>query len=283
MSFFLVLLLVFFITILTGILMAQSSRVKRWTYTVLFVLAVGGGLFFYSYGYLSSGTSPAGALLVALRGIIRTARMFTLNNDYGELVNEQGAQWMRDYLLPQIVFWLCNIFALVIVQAVLLSLFGRKLIDWVRLHLGLHREVYLIKGGDAYALMLGENIATRDNPRQPPKKKRLVVFLTEENGDEKTTREKAARFGGIVQVLDRNHDLLHYLGLISLKKGNRRGRKYYVVFTQKDASAPEDIQLVSEFAKEKAVDPKNLDIFVLTSSEWDRQRIEATTQAKEGG
>ncbi|MDR1315797.1 MAG: hypothetical protein LBK13_02890 [Spirochaetales bacterium] len=189
---------------------------------------------------------------------------------------------MRGYLLPQIVFWLCHISALVIVQAALLSLFGWKLIDWVRLHLGLHREVYLIKGGDTYALILGENIATQDNPRRPPKKERLVVFLIE-GGGEKEIREKAAHFGGIVQILDRNHDLSHYLGLINPGKWNRRGRKYYVVFTQEDASVPGDIQLTVEFAKEKAVDSKNLDIFVVAASEWDREKIEAITQAKEGG
>jgi hypothetical protein len=55
-----------------------------------------------------------------------------------------------------------------------------------------------------------------------------------------------------------------------------------VVFTQKDASVPDDIQLTAAFAKEKALDPKKLDIFVLTSSEWDREKIEAITQAKEG-
>jgi hypothetical protein len=282
MSFFLVLLLVVSITILTGVLMAQNRRVKRWTYIVLFVFAVGGGLFFYSYGYLSSGTGPSDALLVALRGIIRTARMFTLENDYGEMVNEQGALWMSDKLLPQIAFWLCAVSALVIVQAALLSLFGWKLIDWVRLHLGLHREVYLIKGGDRYALMLGENIATRDNPRQSPKKDRLVVFLIEEDADEKKIREKTAHFGGIVQVSDRNHDISHYLGVINPEKWNRRGRKIYVVFTQNDSSAPGDVQLTVEFAKERSVDSKNLDIFVLTSSEWDREKIEAITQAKEG-
>ncbi|MDR1148445.1 MAG: hypothetical protein LBK66_07420 [Spirochaetaceae bacterium] len=286
MSFFLILmllLLIIFIAVLTSVLMAQSRRVKRWIYIVLLVFAVGGGFFFYSYGYLSSGTSPADALLVALRGIIRTARMFTLNNDYGELVNEQGAQWMRDHLLPQIVFWLCQISALVIVQAALLSLFGWKLINWIRLHLGLHREMYLIKGGDKYALMLGENIATQDNPQRPPKKEGLVVFLIEDDDDEKKIREKTAHFGGIVQVLDKKHDISHYLGLINPGKWNRRRRKYYVVFTQKDTSAPEDIQLTVEFAKEKAVDPKNLDIFVLASSEWDQERIEAITQAKKGG
>jgi hypothetical protein len=283
MSFFLVLLFVVFITILTGVLMARSRQVKRWAYIVLFALAVGGGFFFYSYGYLSSGTSPADALLVALRGTIRTVRMFALENDYGELVNEQGTQWMGNYLLPQIVFWLCHVSALIIVQAALFSLFGWKLINWARLHLGLHREMYLIKGGGKYALMLGENIATQDNPQQLPKKNRLVAFLIEEDEDEKKIREKAAHFGGIVQISDRNCDLSHYLGLINPGKWNQRGRKYYVVFTQKDASAPDDIQLTVEFAKEKAVDSKNLDIFVLTSSEWDRERIEAITQAKEGG
>jgi hypothetical protein len=282
MSFFLVLLLVIFITVLTSVLMARNRRVKRWIYAVLFVFAVGGGFFFYSYGYLSSGAGPAYALLVVLRGIIRAARMFVLNNNYGELVNEQGAQWMGDYLLPQIVFWLCHLSALVIVQAALLSLFGGKLIDWIRLHLGLHREVYFIKGGDTYALMLGENIATQDNPRRPPKKERLVVFLIE-GGDEKAIREKAAHFGGIVQVLDSNHDLSHYLDLMNPEKWNRRGKKFYVVFTQEDSSAPGDIQLTVEFAKEKAVDSKNLDIFVLAASEWDREKIEAITQEKEGG
>jgi hypothetical protein len=56
-----------------------------------------------------------------------------------------------------------------------------------------------------------------------------------------------------------------------------------VVFTQEDVSAPEDILLTAEFAKERAVDSKNMDIFVLASSEWDRERIEAITQAKEDG
>jgi hypothetical protein len=209
--------------------------------------------------------------------------MFVLENDYGELVNEQGAQWIGDRLLPQIIFWLSNISALVIVQAALLSLFGWKLINWIRLHLGLHREVYFIKGSDKYALMLGENIATRDNPRQSPEKERLVVFLIEDDGDEKELREKAARFGGIVQVLDSNHDLAHYLGLINPGKWNRRGRKYYVVFAQEDTATPEDIRLTVEFAKERAVDSKNLDIFALTVSEWGREKIEAITQAKEDG
>jgi hypothetical protein len=281
MSFFLVFLLVIFIIIMTGVLMTRTRKVKQWAYIVLFGVAAGGGIFFYSYGYLSSGTTPAGTLLVAFRSIIRTARIFFLNADYGELVNEQGAQWLRDSPVPQIVFWSCHIAALIIVQAALLSLFGRKLTDWIRLHLGLHREVYIIKGSDAYALMLGENIASHDNPRQSPDKKRLVVFLIEENDDDKTMREKTAHFNGVVQVVDRNHDLLHYLGLIHPGTWFRRGKKYYVVFVQNNTSVPDNVHLTVKAAKEKVVSPDNLDVFALTSSKWDREKIEAITQAKE--
>jgi hypothetical protein len=281
MSFLLILLLVMLITILTGILMTRSRRIKQWAYGVLFAAAVGGGFFFYSGGYASSGASPAGTLLAALRGIIRTARMFALNNDYGELVNEQGTQWLRDRLLPQIVFWLCHISALVIVQAALLSLFGRKIVDWARLRFGLHREIYFIKGSDKYALMLGENIATRDNPQQPPDRKRLVVFLIED--DDKKTQEKAAQFGGILKVIDKKNNLLCRLQESGLGKRGPRGKKRHVILTQNDASAPEDVRLTAEFAKEKGVNPENLDIYVLTSSEWDRAQIEAVTLAKDGG
>ena len=219
-----------------------------------------------------------------LRGIYSTARMLSLSDDYGHLADVQGIQWLTENRCMQIIFWLCHVSALVLIQTALISLFGRKLIDSFRLRFGPHNEVYIIKGSDKNTFLLAENIATHDAEQKLPDKKRLILFLLDENDDEKKISEKASRFGGIVQVLDKKHDLSYCLKKARLGKRSWPGKekKYIIILMPKDTSTLDDVQLIADFSKENAVSPDKLDIFVFTSSEWDRDKIEEITQAKNG-
>jgi len=274
--------LISFIVFVLGVFYLMTRCGKITLYVCFFFVAV--GFFIYTAGFLSSGERIVDILLAALRGVFSTARMFSLEDDYDFLAEIEGIEWLTDNKWMQILFWFSHISALALIQAALISLFGRKLIDSFRLCLGPHNEVYIIKGSDKNAFLLAENIVTHDGEQKQPDKKRLIVFLLEEDGDEKKIHESAARFDGIVQPLDMDHDFLYYLNKARLGKRNwpRKEKKYNIVLMPGNESAPEDARLTAEFAKRKYVKPENLDIFVFASSEWNREKIEEITQAKDG-
>jgi hypothetical protein len=293
MSTSIILLLVLILFVIS--LFAVLFLITRYKYIILgiciFFVAV--SFTIYTAGYLSSGTGFADALLAALHGIISTARMFSIDEDYHILAEVPGTQWITENIWVQILFWFCYVSVLIIVETVFITIFGRKLIDYLRLQFGLHKEVYLIKGSDKNALLLAENIVTHDSKQKKPDNKRLFVLLAEENDVGKEIIEKTARFGGIVQALDRKRDLPYCLKKAKLKRRNRlynifvklniiKEKKYNIVLMPNDESALDDVRTIAEYAKENSVNPEKLDIFVFTSSEWEREKIEEITQAKEG-
>jgi len=259
-----------------------TTRYKRIMLGICsFFVAVGFAL--YTSGYLSSGKGLADSLFAALNGIFSVARMLSIEHDHDLLTNIDEAEWLTkgDW---KILFWLCHVAAVIIVSTALISLFGRKLIDGFRLRFGSHNEVYIIKGVDRNAFLLAENIATHDAEQKHPDEKRLIVFLPEEEDDEENIYKKAVLFNGIVLVQDRNHDFIYWLKKARLGKRRWPGKekKYNIILMSTDASTLDDAKLIAEFAKKNAVSPDKLDIFVFTSSEWDREKTEKVTQAKDG-
>ena len=255
-------------------------RCKRVMLNICFAFVVTGFLL-YTAGYLSSGEGPADTLFATLRGIFSTVRMFSLNEDYGVLSAKQGTQWLTGNIQMQILLWLCYMSALIIIQTALITLFGRKLMDNFRLSFGPHKEVYIIKGSDRNAIMLGENIAAHDAKHKYPDNNRLIVFLLKEGDDEKKTYENAAHFGGIVQVLDRENNLLSCLKKAGLKKKEKHRICFYIILMPDDVSLSGDTRRIAEYAKKENIPHDSLDIFALTSSKWEREKIEAITQEKE--
>jgi hypothetical protein len=283
MSIFLVLTLVliglavFFMGVL--FMMTQYKRIMLYVCLVFVIV----GFLLYTAGYLSSGEGFAYTLLAALRGLFSTARIFSVNDDYGFLENVQETQWLTHNTWIQILFWLCHLSVVILIQVALVSLFGRKLIDNFRLRLGLHSDVYIIKGSDNDAFLLGENIATHDGSRKRPDMKRLVIFLLGEDDDEKKTYEKVFHFGGVVKVLDRKNDIPYYLKKAGLGKRSFHKKEYKIVLMPSNkVSVSDDACIVVEFARGKDVNPDSLDVFALTSSTWEREKVEAITQKKEG-
>jgi hypothetical protein len=188
----------------------------------LFAFSSIAGFSIYSYGYLLSGSSLADVPAAALRGIFSTVRMFFINDDFGHLGSETGVEWLTGNFWLYIIYWLSHVSALVVIQAALLSLFGRKLIDYCRLRFGSYNEVYIIKGGNKNALLLGKSIATHDNRLKHQDTKRLVLLLTDDSNEAQEQYKEAAHFGGIVQTLDSNQNLVYFLNKTGLGKYTRK-------------------------------------------------------------
>jgi len=257
------------------------AKYKRVTLVICsFFILIGFGL--YTTSYLSFGEGFAYTLLAALRGLFSTMRMFIMSHDYGLIASAQGAGWLGNIWL-RILFWLAHLSAAIVTQAVILSLFGQKMMESFRLRFGMQKEVYVIKGSDKNALMLGENIATHDM-QNPPDTNRLVLFLLDEDSNAEQLFKKSIQFGGITRTLSRKNNLRYYLDKTGF--GKWRKRKYHVILMPQDTSAPDDALDIAEYAKEKAATNrllrKSLDIFVVVSSEfeWVREQIESFTQNK---
>ena len=263
-------------------LMTRNKRAMLMLCLVLFIFSVGGGFIIYSYSHLPYRAGLADAPFAALRGIFSTARMFFINEDFELFVSAVGEDFLDENTWLKVFFWLIHISAMIVIQAALISLFGRRLLDYFRLRWGSHREVYIIKGSDKYAFMLGENIATHDLQKEEPDSNRLIILLIGEDDDEKKLYEKATHFGGIVQVLDRNRDLIYYLKKTGLERRIQNKRKHNIILTSNNPSISDDARLIAKFAKERGIKPENLDIYIFVSSEWDKERIEEITQAMEG-
>jgi len=277
--FVLLLILISCVIFVFCVLFLMSRFKRKMIYFCLFFVPI--GFIIYTAGYLSSGAKFTDVLFAMLHGLFSTARMLSLNDDYGFLSN---VQWLTGNKCIQIIFWFCHVSGLMLIQTALISLFGRKLMDNFRLFFGSHKEVYIIKGTDKNAFFLAENIVTHDAKQKQPDNKRLIVFLMELEGadDEKKTYEKAARFNGIVKVLDREHDLQDYLQKTRLGKWSIiKKEKYNIILMPQNTSTMDDVQLIVEYAKENNVKPDKLDIFMFISSEWEREKIEEITQANE--
>jgi len=255
----------------------------------IFAISATGGLIIYVYAFLSADAGFYGIFNVALRAIFSTMRMFLMNSDFEAFVDAVGAEHLQENAWISFVFLLIHVLAAVVIQAALLSIFGRKLIDWYRLRfLGItltrkgfrfrRTEVYIINGCDKNALILGENIATGDNPGKPEKKERIVIFWIGEDDDEKEIFEKIDHFEGIVQKPERRHDRRYYLGKAGMGKRNGRKRNYNIIFMPDSISVADDVCEISKWAVNKKVPQSNLNIHVFARAAWDREKIQKITQ-----
>jgi len=218
-----------------------------------------------------------------LRGIFSAGRMFSINDDRSILTasNSQESAWLFNTLWLEILLWICHVMALIVVQAALISLFARKLNDRLRLWFGSHREIFIIIGNSRSSYMLGENIATRDNPHKRPCKDRLIVFVLEEDSNTDIVLKKIVHLGGILLVLDKNNNILDCIKKTGLGRWNAFSRKYKIILFSNNTIMSEDVGYMVEYAKSKNVKQQNMEIFALTLSEWDREKIEAISKVTE--
>jgi len=277
----LTLILFFVFALIVFYVMTRNRRVVLKICIWLFAFSAITGFTIHSIGYLSMDSSIGNIPLAALRAIFSTVRMFFINDDFGHIISSESTRWFTASIWLQIIYWICHVSAVIAIQAILISLFGRKAMDYFRLRFGSHKNVYIINSGNKNALLLGENIATHDGKLKQYDLQRLVVILPGEDDDIKNVYEKAEHFGGVVQVPDKNHELVYFLEKAGLGKRNQGGKKYNVILMPDGESIPEAVHTVADYAKEKGVEEKTLDIYALTSSEWDMEKVEIIMQTKE--
>jgi hypothetical protein len=204
--------------------------------------------------------------VVALRVILSTIGMFFLQANYTLF-----AEWMESNTWLQLLFWSSHLSAVVAVQTAIISLFGRKVMDYIRQRFGKHNFVYIIRGNAQNALMLGENITLFK------KDDALIIIFIEETDNAKSTYEKAAHFNGIVQVPDKTHDITYHLRKSGLGQRYARKRKYNIILMIEDNIAPNEAQKIADYAKDSEVNTQDIEIFVLTSSRFDVEKVEDIT------
>jgi hypothetical protein len=139
--------------------------------------------------------SLSGVLQAMLRGIFSTGRMFLVNDDYSYISEQGHMQEMVKSTWFQLVFWLSHVLALFVSVSAVLSVFGRRLLDEIKLRLGIYKCTYIICGADSRALTLGKNIALHDMRIKKPDRKRLIVFVSDSFSE--TARTEIEDIGGV--------------------------------------------------------------------------------------
>jgi len=274
-----VFLIAFLIVVFFIMTRSREKQVKICIALLIFAVVV--GFTYYSYGYLKPGSDDTNIIVAALRGIISTFKMFSLNDNFGELMRSEDA-WLAGNIVLISLFWIAHICAAVVIQAALIGLFGRKLVDAFRLRFGSFRDIFIVKGEAETAFLLAANIATHDASLKHYDPNRLVVILPEGSDDIKNMHDKAASFGGIMLLPAKNRNILYYMNSAGFGSSGRRGKKFNVVLMSKNVSVGDEARLIAEYAIGKT-DPDKLDVFAMTSSEFDREEIERIAQQKEDG
>jgi len=258
-------------------------RFKRMLIRICSVL-VFVGFFIYTAFYLSAVYDrSADSILAAFQGVFSTIRMFFLHIDPAVFVTTPQTQWLTGNIWMQVLLWICHMAAAILMQLVLLSLFGNKLIDGIRILCGLYSEVYIIKGSDKRAIMLGENIALYDGRLSRPGIKRLVLYLLDDSEDRRKVYNEVSHFGGIVKALNKETDFYYYFKRLRLGKRRLLKRTYKVIIMPGGVTTTDYTYLASEHAKKAGADFGDLDIFAFVSEEWDRKIVEELAQKEENG
>jgi len=219
--------------------------------------------------------------------------MFIFPPDFSENIDFiSNTPWLENNGYLQAIFWVSQVTVRFATQIFVVYIFGKKLLDTIRLGLNrrtnVYKNVYIILGGDENSVTLGEGIASKN---------RLILFLIDESASEKDLYEKVIDFGGIVRTIDTRHTLEDYLTKAVLRKKwfsviRRLFKKDEVVPFKKrvikiflmpnDLSAADRTVKISEFASKYSIDEKSeaFEIFFITSSDWAKEKVVSYIETK---
>ena len=264
-------------------------KICKW----LFAISATGGLIIYTFAFLPESIGFYDIFNVALRAIFSTMRMFVMNSDLESFTDAIGEQYLQDNAWLAFLFLIIHVLAAVFIQAALLSIFGRKIIDYYRLHyLGItikrsgieykRTEVFIINGCDKNALVLGENIATNDKPNEDENRNRIVIFWIGEDDDEKQIQDKVNHFNGIVQKIEKKHNREYFLQKAGMGKRTGSRRKFNIIFMPASSSIADDVCEVAKFAQSKNIKKENLAVYAFVLSAWSKERVQKSILKDDG-
>ncbi|MDR1508245.1 MAG: hypothetical protein LBS53_01240 [Synergistaceae bacterium] len=238
---------------------------------ILFVIAFLGGMSFYSTLYFSGELTSSGVLYAVFRGLFSTARMFAFADDYSFFAGVPSAEWLTNNAFLFLLFWLFHCIAALVSVLTILSIFGRKLTEQIRIRFRRYSCAYIICGVSPNSLALARNIATHDGALISPDPKRLIVFLDKFISDEMLNSVEevggAAFDYSAVSFSSR-------LVLAGLGASPKRIASIKIIFMRTDYENVMSLFSESvECAESRAVAKNRLDIYVQTDSCLSNQDI----------
>ena len=257
------------ITLAVLFLMAQGRKVMLRACVALSVPAFLGGIGLYTVAYLPESVTLSDGLTAVLRGLFSTGRMFLVNDDYGFVVENAAKEWLVQSSAFRLAFWLCHVLALIVAVSAVMGIFGAQLINTLRRRLRFYESCTILCGGGDEALILGENILTRDGALKGPDRRRLVVFLVPELTD---ALQDAASGMGAVALEWGGGDFGAALCRAGLKASRRRITRCRVVLMPgSDAVAMDQLAALWREAGRLNIPEDWLSIHLLSESAWVRR------------
>jgi len=296
-------IIILLVTMLILILMWQKKERQLTICLWILSISVISGLILYIYIFLKrfEVITIKSMVTATIFGLYDTFRMFHNEHDF-DFATHNNDLWLHFWA------WLTHLTAILSINLTLLAFFFRKLIiDKLFMQFGLHEKIYIIKGNDENALCLGRDLAD-DTQRRGEKNiikkalhRNLIVYWLEDDDQEKYMYEKAMQFGGIAKALINREDLancLEDIGIIPNKKrfitntikkltsllgkmSNVASIKCAFILMANDIAVSDDVARIVDLAKEKEIDKEKLSIHVITSSQWDKDKIETIINSKD--
>ena len=145
------------------------------------------GLTIYTAAFIAPGASTQDVIAAVLRGVTATFTMFTGRNEFGAVF--QSAEWFREAVWIQAMFWAAHLGALFVSVSMLLSTIGKKLVQTLRLVLLKSKTIYIIYGLHAQSVFLGRDIMRKNEGK--------VLYISPKHSAELV--EQILAFGGAVR------------------------------------------------------------------------------------
>jgi len=211
----------------------------------------------------------------------------------------------NDSLLLQFVYGISHLAAVLTILFIGFSYFFRKqIIDKLVIRFAPYNKVYIVKGNDENALCLGRDLVlckqhtTPSNGRKGTNRRNIVIYWLEEEDKEKNLYEQAMKFGGIVKMMVDKNDLVKCLEDIGIIRNERRfifntvsgfmklfwqvkdNNQCTFILMPNNVTVSDDVAFIVEIAKENKINEKLLQIQAITSSEWDKNKIESIINSK---
>ena len=289
-----------FICFMIILITRNYQSIKKWCIG-LAIIAFVGGILVYQHSNSFTDERYCDLLNVFIKStqsVYSIVRMFSIEHEHVDY----NQNYEIDNICYYLLFWIFRISAFFAIYTAALLVFGKKYIEKLRMILK-KGEIYIIKGGDENALLLGSNLVSHDETRSEPDKKRLIIYWLEEDDNEEKMITQANRFGGIVRVLDRDFALYKCFKDIGLIKGKyvknlddlkkKKGvlikisekivfifdklfpkkEKYNIILMPNDISIYDDVCRFYSLVKKYNIDQNKFKLFIITSSEWERDQI----------
>jgi hypothetical protein len=259
-------------------LMTRGRRKMLKTCYILFAISCFFIFLIYSSCYLSSDLSIANIFISTFRGIFSTARAFHISDDYGYI---SGTKLLLENIWINTLLWFCYVLAMSVSVSAVIAFFGGRIIDKLRMRWDLHSGVFIISGTNRNALILGKNLATHDGKWKRPDPDRLIVFLTGKDDDNDGIYKRVQDFGAMSVSVDDNSDVLRVFDETGFGKFYGKKKKFNLIIMKNSVLHTDDVKIILDYAKTKAIKHENLELYVFASEEWERDIISNLSAEKE--